>query len=120
MNRAEQAVVGLQVTRGSGVVMIYDGFDRWLVWESAFDRALEALETRAPYADVDDDTPGSGQAYQELCDLTRRYSVDLASANGSGKGVRRLVVRAAVEAGLIGRWDALRLYGVELADRVAP
>lgn len=115
-NRAEQAAAGLGVMAEGGIVLVSDGADRWLCEEAAYDRAISELAAQAPIrARAGDGDTGEcdAEAYQQLCDLARRYTSDLASLIGSGKGDRSRIVCRANEAGLLDAADA-RAYGVTL------
>lgn len=118
MNRAEQAVAGLDVTAAGGVVLVMDGHTSWLVDESRWDAAYDAL---AALPALEDDE-GGAEAYAELCRATcRGGGVVAAIDGGSTHGAREAqeaLVRRALEAELIDQETADAMGGGGVAKRL--
>lgn len=102
-SRYEQAISGLHIRRGGGVVAINDGAYRWLVSALAWDAAKAALEGEG--ADASDE--GGAEAYSQLCSTvaSRARAMGVALVTDVGESVgseaaQQALVQAAAGAGL--------------------
>lgn len=107
MNRYEQAVQGLRIGRGNGVVRVSDGAYTWLCWEAAWDRARHALEFMAPVADELkgsrlDTAEAGAQAYADLCGAVKGTLLETSGSGDRGtEDEQRALARAAQDADLL-------------------
>lgn len=104
MTRAEQAVVGLQVTKSSGVVRVRDGQDTWLARRRHYEAALARLAKQP----ADESDEGGADAYSALCRTVAGPVVTLIGTPRGTDAQRRRLVRAAVDQGLLDAADAGR------------
>lgn len=99
---ADEATVGLRISKQSGLVLVNDGEDRWICRLPEWQAALEKLGAKP--ATEDDDT---SEAYTQLCHAVKG---DVASWIGTNRGNWEPLVREAFLAGLIDE-DDVRGYG---------
>lgn len=101
---AEQAVAGLQVAKSSGVVRVRDGQDTWLARRHHFEAALDRLAKRP----ADESDEGGAEAYGALCRGVAGPVVTLIGTPRGAERARRMLVRAAVDQGLLDADEAGR------------
>lgn len=108
VNRAEQAVDGLDVTAAGGVVVVEDGHTKWLCPEASYDAAYASLAKLPPLKDEDD----TSEAYDQLCNriwTTCAIAVQDQEGHSGTQEARQTLIRQALDADLIDAKTARRM-----------
>lgn len=100
-NRFQQAIEGLRIDKGEGVVRVRDGQTTWLCRARAWHAMQAQLESQPPREDEPDYMTGKQSAYEDLCRAVSSPIISLGGTDRGPEAERRKLARWAAKADLL-------------------